>query len=129
MIVIAKPDAFTTGLPQDAAISVLLEANQRIVEQAIYNGAYNNNDAQKVKVSIESQGKLGIIAGFQSPFNSDRSVVSMTATTDNAFTLLSDALIKDESTALIKGSAAIINSSGIKTINTDDQYFVGSVPM
>jgi len=129
LIVIAKPNAFTTELPQDTAISVLLETNQRIVEQAIYNGAYDNNNTQKVKVSIESQGKLGIIAGFQSPFNSERSVVSMTATTDNAFTLLSDALIKDESTALIKGSAAIINNAGIKTINTDDQYFVGYVPI
>ncbi|MDQ9091177.1 cellulose biosynthesis cyclic di-GMP-binding regulatory protein BcsB [Pseudoalteromonas haloplanktis] len=129
IVIIAKADAFTHQLTDDSSLSILLQNNQRIVEQAIYNGAFDNNQPEKIKVSIQSQGKLGIISGFQSPFNSERSVVSLIATNDNAYSLLSNSLIQDDKTALITGSSAIINSQGIKTIKTDDQYFIGHIPI
>mgnify|MGYP000610287688 FL=1 len=69
------------------------------------------------------------MSGFQSPFDSDRSVVSLIASNENAFALLTDALLNDDKTAQIMGSSAIINSQGIKTIKTDEQYFVGHVPI
>ena len=34
-----------------------------------------------------------------------------------------------QSLSQIKGSASIINSQGIQTIKTDEQYFVGSIPV
>ena len=37
--------------------------------------------------------------------------------------------MSSESLELIKGSAAIINTQGIKTIKTDKQYFVGHIPV
>lgn len=129
ILIIGKPDALNSELPKDTAISVLLKNNQRIVNQAIYNGAYHDNEPEKINVSINSRGKLGIIAGYQSPFNSDRSVVSMIATSDSAYTLLSDSLINDTITAQIKGSATVISNKGVKTINTDDLYYVGQIPI
>lgn len=129
IIIIGKPDSFTQSLTKDSDLSVLINNSQRIVDQAIYNGAYDTQDSDKVKVSIKSVGRLAVISGFQSPFDSERSVVSLIATNDDAYTLLSDTLLSDEKTAQIMGSSAIINSQGIKTIKTDEQYYVGQVPI
>ncbi|WP_404340689.1 cellulose biosynthesis cyclic di-GMP-binding regulatory protein BcsB [Pseudoalteromonas mariniglutinosa] len=129
IIIIAKPDSFSTKLIENSSISALLKYNQRIVDQAIYNGTYDTEQPEKIKVSVDSQGLLGVISGFQSPFNNDRSVVSMIATSDNAYPLLSQALINEDRLALIKGSAAIINQRGIKTLQTDEQYFIGHLPV
>ena len=129
IMIIAKPDSFTHTLTDDSSLSVLLQNNQRIVEQAIYNGAYDTSQPERIKVSIQSQGTLGIISGFQSPFNAERSVVSLIATNDTAYSLISNALLKDDKTAQINGSSTLINTQGIKTIKTDDQYFIGHVPI
>ena len=72
---------------------------------------------------------MAVITGFQSPFDSDRSIVSLSATTQNAFSILDDVLMNSEKLAQVKGSAAIINSQGIKTIQVDEQYFVGHIPV
>ncbi|MEI8617021.1 hypothetical protein P4S63_05065 [Pseudoalteromonas sp. B193] len=72
---------------------------------------------------------MAVITGFQSPFDSERSIVSLSATSQKAFTLLDDALMSSQALAQIKGSAAVINSQGIKTIKTDEQYFVGHIPV
>ena len=129
IIIIGKPDSFLNSLAKDSALSVLINNNQRIVDQAIYNGAYDTKGAEKIKVNISSIGRLAVMSGFQSPFDSDRSVVSLIASNENAFALLTDALLNDDKTAQIMGSSAIINSQGIKTIKTDEQYFVGHVPI
>ncbi|WP_213608699.1 cellulose biosynthesis cyclic di-GMP-binding regulatory protein BcsB [Pseudoalteromonas sp.] len=130
ILVIAKPRSAVHGLEKDAQINILLNNNQRAIKQAIYNGAYedkaNNN---KIEVSIKSSGDMAVITGFQSPFDSNRSIVSLSATTQNAFTLLNDALMNSEQLSQIKGSATVINSQGIKTIQTDEQYFVGHIPI
>lgn len=129
IVIIAKPDSFDEQLTDNSSLSVLLKNNQRIVDQAIYNGAYDSSRSEKIKVTVQSQGKLGIISGFQSPFNSQRSVVSMIATSDSAFAMLSNALIADDKTSQVNGSSTIINSQGIKTVRTDEQYFIGHVPI
>ncbi|MCC9659388.1 cellulose biosynthesis cyclic di-GMP-binding regulatory protein BcsB [Pseudoalteromonas sp. MB41] len=129
IVIIGKPDSFLSSVAENSSLSVLIDNNQRIVDQAIYNGAYDSTDAEKIKVNIRSLGRLAIISGFQSPFDSDRSVVSLIATNDNAYSLLTDALLDNAKTSQIMGSSAIINNQGIKTIKTDDQYFVGHVPI
>jgi hypothetical protein len=129
ILVIAKPNSIANDLDEDAQTNVLLNNNQRAIKQAIYNGAYDEQTTDKVEVSIKSSGDMAVITGFQSPFDSDRSIVSLSATTQNAFTILDDVLMNSEKLAQIKGSAAIINSQGIKTIQVDEQYFVGHIPV
>ncbi|MDI4671638.1 cellulose biosynthesis cyclic di-GMP-binding regulatory protein BcsB, partial [Pseudoalteromonas shioyasakiensis] len=85
IIIIGKPDSFLNSLAKDSALSVLINNNQRIVDQAIYNGAYDTKGAEKIKVNISSIGRLAVMSGFQSPFDSDRSVVSLIASNENAF--------------------------------------------
>ncbi|MFM9470018.1 cellulose biosynthesis cyclic di-GMP-binding regulatory protein BcsB, partial [Streptomyces scabiei] len=72
-------------MSKDSALSVLINDNNRVVNQAIYNGAFNTSDPERVQVNIRSMGKLGIISGFQSPFDSERSVVSLIATNNAAY--------------------------------------------
>lgn len=129
VLVITKPNAVTNNLDEDAQTNILLHNKQRAIKQAIYNGAYDDEDAEKIHINIKSTGDMAVITGFQSPFDSERSVVSLTATTNKAFTLLDNALMNSEYLEQIKGSAAIINSQGIKTIKTDKQYFVGHIPV
>ena len=129
IIIIGKPDSFQNDMSKNSALSVLINDNDRVVNQAVYNGAFNTSDPERIQVNIQSLGKLGIISGFQSPFDSERSVVSLIATNNAAYPLLSDALLINEQTSKITGSSAIINSQGIKTIKTDEQYFVGHVPI
>ncbi|GAB0110424.1 cellulose biosynthesis cyclic di-GMP-binding regulatory protein BcsB [Pseudoalteromonas distincta] len=129
ILVIAKPNSIANNLDEDAQTNILLDNNQRAIKQAIYNGAYDEQTTDKVQVSIKSSGDMAVITGFQSPFDSERSIVSLSATSQKAFTLLDDALMSSEALAQIKGSAAVINSQGIKTIKTDEQYFVGHIPV
>lgn len=129
IIIIGKPNSLLTEISKDSTLSVLINNNQRVVNQAIYNGAFNTDEPERIQVNTQSMGRLGIISGFQSPFDSERSVVSLIATNDAAYPLLNDALLINEQTAQITGSSAVINSQGIKTIKTDEQYFVGYVPI
>ncbi|MEI8625240.1 cellulose biosynthesis cyclic di-GMP-binding regulatory protein BcsB [Pseudoalteromonas sp. B137] len=129
LLVIAKPNSIANNLDEDAQTNILLDNNQRAIKQAIYNGAYDEQTTDKVQVSIKSSGDMAVITGFQSPFDSERSIVSLSATSQKAFTLLDDALMSSQALAQIKGSAAVINSQGIKTIKTDEQYFVGHIPV
>jgi hypothetical protein len=129
ILVIAKPNSIANDLDEDAQTNILLNNNQRAIKQAIYNGAYDEQTTEKVEVSIKSSGDMAVITGFQSPFDSNRSIVSLSATTNNSFTLLDDALMNSEKRALINGSAAVINSQGIKTIQVDEQYYVGHIPV
>ncbi|TMP06621.1 cellulose synthase [Pseudoalteromonas sp. S3178] len=129
ILVIAKASSVANELDENAQTNILLNGNQRAIKQAIYNGAYDENESEKVQVSIKSSGDMAVITGFQSPFDSERSIVSLSATSHNGFSLLNNALMNSQTLAQIKGSAAVINSQGIKTIKTDEQYFVGHIPV
>lgn len=129
IIIIGKPDSLLAELSQNSSLSAVINNNQRIVNQAIYNGAYDTQNSEKIKLNISSLGRLAIISGFQSPLDSERSVVSMIVSDNSAYSLLSDVLMNAEKTAQIMGSSAIINRQGIKTIKTDEQYFVGHIPI
>ncbi|MGB5788329.1 MAG: cellulose biosynthesis cyclic di-GMP-binding regulatory protein BcsB, partial [Pseudoalteromonas nigrifaciens] len=82
-----------------------------------------------VQVSLVSSGDLAVIAGFQSPFDSERSIVSLTASTNKAYTLLDTAFNESQWLSQIKGSAAVITSQGVSSVKADDTYFVGYVPV
>ena len=129
ILVIAKASSVANELDENAQTNILLNGNQRAIKQAIYNGAYDENESEKVQVSIKSSGDMAVITGFQSPFDSERSIVSLSATSHNGFSLLNNALMNSQTLAQIKGSAAVINSQGIKSIKTDEQYFVGHIPV
>ncbi|WP_372759832.1 cellulose biosynthesis cyclic di-GMP-binding regulatory protein BcsB [Pseudoalteromonas sp.] len=109
--------------------NVLLSNQQRAITEAIYNGAYDNEVTEKVTVNVTSRGDLAVITGFQSPFDAERSIVSLTATSNRTFALLGNALTDPQRLNQIKGSAAVITKQTINTIKTDKQYYVGQIPV
>lgn len=129
ILFITKPSTYSDKLKEDEPKNILLNNNQRAIKLAIYNGAYDDNKAEKIQINVTSSGNMAVITGYQSPFNSQRSIVSLTATTNEAFDLLDNALMNSQSREQIKGGAAIITTQGIETIKTDKQYFVGQIPV
>ncbi|MBQ4833098.1 cellulose biosynthesis cyclic di-GMP-binding regulatory protein BcsB [Pseudoalteromonas sp. MMG010] len=119
----------STQLADTTTQNVLLKNTARVIDNALYNGQFDNSNTEKVQVNLTSSGDMAIISGYQSPFDSDRSIVSLTASTSDAFYLLNDTLLSSEKLNQIKGSAAIINSQRITTLKADDQYFVGYIPV
>ncbi|MEM5545104.1 cellulose biosynthesis cyclic di-GMP-binding regulatory protein BcsB [Pseudoalteromonas fuliginea] len=129
ILFITKPSTRSDKLKEDEPKNILLNNNQRAIKLAIYNGAYDDNKAEKIQINVTSSGNMAVITGYQSPFSSQRSIVSLTATTNEAFGLLDNALMNSQSREQIKGSATIITTQGIETIKTDKQYFVGQIPV
>lgn len=129
ILVVAKPGSTAQQLDEDAHTNVLLTNNQREIKQAIYNGAYDEQATDKIQVSVRSSGDMAVITAYQSPFDSERSVVSLNATTEKAFGLIDKTLMDSQTLSQLKGSAAVINSQGVKTIKTEEQYFVGHIPV
>lgn len=129
ILFITKPSTRSDKLKEDEPKNILLNNNQRAIKLAIYNGAYDDNKAEKIQINVKSSGNMAVITGYQSPFSSQRSIVSLTATTNEAFGLLDNALMNSQSREQIKGSATIITTQGIETIKTDKQYFVGQIPV
>ncbi|HAG39925.1 MULTISPECIES: cellulose biosynthesis cyclic di-GMP-binding regulatory protein BcsB [unclassified Pseudoalteromonas] len=129
ILVVAKPGSTAQQLDEDAHTNVLLTNNQREIKQAIYNGAYDEQATDKIQVSVKSSGDMAVITAYQSPFDSERSVVSLNATTEKAFGLIDKTLMDSQTLSQLKGSAAVINSQGVKTIKTEEQYFVGHIPV
>lgn len=129
ILFITKPSKRSDKLKEDEPKNILLNNNQRAIKLAIYNGAYDDNKAEKIQINVTSSGNMAVITGYQSPFSSQRSIVSLTATTNEAFGLLDNALMNSQSREQIKGSATIITTQGIETIKTDKQYFVGQIPV
>ena len=129
ILVVAKPGNTAQQLDEDTHTNVLLTNNQREIKQAIYNGAYDEQATDKIQVSVKSSGDMAVITAYQSPFDSERSVVSLNATTEKAFGLINKTLMDSQTLSQLKGSAAVINSQGVKTIKTEEQYFVGHIPV
>ncbi|WP_372810560.1 cellulose biosynthesis cyclic di-GMP-binding regulatory protein BcsB [Pseudoalteromonas nigrifaciens] len=129
IMIITAANTAVSDIDENAPTSKLLKNNHRIIKQAFYNGAYDADTTEDVQVSLVSSGDLAVIAGFQSPFDSDRSIVSLTASTNKAYTLLDTAFNESQWLSQIKGSAAVITSQGVSSVKADDTYFVGYVPV
>lgn len=129
ILIISNSRTQKSNLEDNTDSNILLQNSNRVIKQAIYNGTYDEETTQNVKVDIISQGELAAVAGFQSPFNSDRSVVSLTVSTNKAHYLLNDLFNDPQRLSQLKDSAAVITSQSVKTVKTDKQYYVGNVPI
>lgn len=80
------------------------------------------------QTEISSRGPMGVIVGFQSPFNDQRSVVALLADSPRGWDLLNNALLDSGKRAAIFGSATIVRESGVTSVRVGDTYFVGHLP-
>lgn len=80
------------------------------------------------QTGIRSNGPLGAIVGFQSPFSDQRSVVALLADSPRGWALLNNALLDSGKRAAMYGSASVVRESGVASVRVGDTYFVGHLP-
>lgn len=117
---------------EDSALAVLLAQSMREITRALheeqpYEYALSNDDAA-TKVSLTSYGPLAAIVGFQSPFNTSRSVVALMAGQDSDLALINNTMRDGGSLANVRGSATIINQHKVHHSFLGERYYVGSLP-
>jgi hypothetical protein len=84
--------------------------------------------APATRVDVESNAPIAALVGMQSPFHSQRSVVSLMATTRDDYALLRTAMADTGQRAAITGSVAIVRESGVSSQLVGPVYYTGSLP-
>lgn len=71
---------------------------------------------------------MTILAGFESPLKSGRSVIAITADRKSAEDALAGALLKPDKLAMLQGDFALIRDNGISSFVLSEKYYVGDLP-
>lgn len=82
----------------------------------------------QANAAVSSDGPIGAITGFQSPYNEQRSVVALMASGDSGYQLLDEAWRDSGKRVAIAGSVSIVRNSGVNSIRVGDTYYVGYLP-
>ncbi|PAU87155.1 cellulose biosynthesis cyclic di-GMP-binding regulatory protein BcsB [Pseudomonas jilinensis] len=80
------------------------------------------------RVDVTARAPIAAIAGMQSPFHNQRSVVAFMANDDADFSLLRETLGDSGKLDAVRGSVAVIRESGVQSQLVGPQYFVGYLP-
>ena len=79
--------------------------------------------------NLVGSGPLALLAGFESPLSSGRSVVALTATTPQQMGNVLDALDDSVRSRQIRGSAAFVRGAQVDSVLAAHTYTVGSLPL
>ena len=79
-------------------------------------------------VEIGASAPLAAVLGLQSPLHPQRSIVALLAHSDADHALLRDTLADPEQRAALRGSLALIRSSGVTSQVVGEPYYVGHLP-
>lgn len=106
-------------------LDVLVSQYKSELNRTLYAG----QTKQKVNIELKSRGDLASILSFQSPYDNERTVVALYANSDSAYPLITQIFQQPESLNKITGAANVINQYGITQIESQDSYYVGSLPI
>lgn len=85
---------------------------------------------QQSEVQYSSEGRSGLISGFESPLHAGRSVVALTGTDSDALKDVTDALLGiHPDQERIKGSVVIVRGEKINALLAEKTYAVGSLDL
>jgi hypothetical protein len=80
-------------------------------------------------VQLKVSGSLGAFLSFESPLSSDRTVVALAGSDDEAAGALLAALENDGKVPLILGDLAIVRGDTVQSYQGDSVYYVGSLSL
>ncbi|MDX1265813.1 MAG: cellulose biosynthesis cyclic di-GMP-binding regulatory protein BcsB [Oceanisphaera sp.] len=86
------------------------------------------DDTPESETSIDSDGPMAAVIGFQSPFHEQRSVVALLADSPRGYQLLNDMINNGDQRADLSGTLAVIRESGVKSLRVGKAYHVGYLP-
>ncbi len=83
---------------------------------------------QQSEVAYRSDGRSGLLTGFESPHTKGRSVVVLTGTDSQALLDIGDALLNiDSGQERITGSAVVVRGEKVRSLLAEKTYAVGSL--
>jgi len=77
---------------------------------------------------LTADGPLAALVGFESPYKSRRSVIAITATTDDRVRDVLDVLEDPGKVAQIRGDITVIHQRDLEGLRLGDRYYVGTLP-
>jgi cellulose synthase operon protein B len=132
----AGADALLRGWGQH--LPALIEAGKRSIrplDRAItgLSDLFNlTNETPPLAASgsaiFEGTGALGAIAGFESPLESRRTVISLTATDALGQQLINDALNDAGQVRQIRGDLSLLRANAQESFRVNPVYYVGDLP-
>ncbi len=81
-----------------------------------------------VQSTIEGNGTMAALLGFESPLSAERSVVALTAVTTDGMLQALDALESDKLTKSMRGSAVFISQQRVESVQAGATYTIGHLP-
>lgn len=95
--------------------------------QSFFSLAAQTGPEDAQQIIYNARGFSGIV-GFQSPFDSDRSVVALLADDPNTLPQLVNGMADTKINAQIQGDLAVTDGEGMTSFAIGSQYWVGSLP-
>jgi hypothetical protein len=80
-----------------------------------------------MQIGVSGDGRDAVLAGFESPLRSGRSVVAAIATADSKEALL-NALMTPDLLKSVQGSMTIVRDTQVNSVLGGDTYYVGRLP-
>jgi len=77
---------------------------------------------------LTADGPLAALIGFESPYRERRSVVAITATSDDRVRDVLDVLENPGKVAQIRGDITVIHQRDLEGLRLGDRYYVGTLP-
>lgn len=106
--------------------SITLGQRLRAAAQRLWMGDEAPTPAWQV--SLDAEGSLAALMGFESPETSGRSVVAVAASDPDAQELLISGLERPDRVNRIRGDTVFLRASNIDAYRTQAPYFVGRLP-
>ncbi|WP_250456037.1 cellulose biosynthesis cyclic di-GMP-binding regulatory protein BcsB [Caballeronia sp. ATUFL_M2_KS44] len=78
--------------------------------------------------SLDQNGPLAALMGFQSPGTKGRSVIALAATEEGHLDDLLDVLERSDRVTQVQGDVALVRRGGVDSMRVGDTYVVGYVP-
>lgn len=112
-----------SGIKKTISLPVHNSDNQKFLqpkEVELNSKAFTN-------VSMENEGDIGVVVGFQSPWKNNKSVVAVMATDPSSFKKITNEMVSQEPN--IRGSSSFFRSNDIVNLQVGDIYYVGYLPV
>ncbi|MFJ5380610.1 cellulose biosynthesis cyclic di-GMP-binding regulatory protein BcsB, partial [Cupriavidus sp. CER94] len=92
------------------------------------SGVDNENISPAGRAILTADGPLAALIGFESPYAERRSVVALTASTDDRVRDVLDVLEDPGKVAQIRGDLTVIRQRDLEGLRLGDTYYVGNLP-
>ncbi|WP_298769572.1 cellulose biosynthesis cyclic di-GMP-binding regulatory protein BcsB [uncultured Shewanella sp.] len=117
--------------------NLVLKASRRLlklpfknVQQADHQWRHADDEQTPIDlVSVKAMGNFAAMTGSQSPFNSQRSVVSIVGNTSADFQLVTDGLNDKGKTPYMYGSVVLFKDTEVASYDVGEEYFLGELPI